>query len=821
MSKMFSKLVLGMLALAGAALPLAAAVPGTKTLPGHVLAVTSKLTATGQLPATNRLRLAIGLPIRDQGALDILLRQIYDPASPNYKKYLTPAEFAAQFGATEQDYQSVIAFARANNLTVEATHPNRLVLDVSGSVADIEAAFQVKLQSYKHPTEARTFFAPSSEPVVSASLPILQVCGLDNYYLPQSQIRHPAPKSNSGAASSAGTSAGPNVGSGPGGSYMAADLRTAYVPGTTLTGAGQSVGLVQFDGFFPSDIATYAAANNMVNPPQVVVVPVDGGVPYPGFGNIEVAMDIEMIFAMAPGVSTVYVYEAPNPSPWVDILSRMANDNLAKQLSSSWGGGPPNPLAEQIFQQMALQGQSFYDAVGDTDAFVDQVNPPEFPAESPNITLVGGTVLTTGTGSTYSFEQVWNDRFPRYPGYQGTCGGISPDYAIPTWQQGVSMASNGGSTTQRNMPDVAMIAFNIWIAYDGGTTGPDGGGTSSAAPLWAAFTALVNQQAVSAGHATVGFVNPALYSIASGPNYLNCFHDVTAGDNTWPASPNNFFAVPGYDLCTGLGTPNGTNLISALANVNATPTIPAPLQPWGQTLSGMNGSDPNGLWLLYIQDDTPLFNGTNYNGWYVTLTTANPVGSPADNQLYISATNVSVTLGSQWTTILAVTNYGPAAASNVYVSSSLPLSPDVTLVSTNVGLGSVTNLGGALVWNLGDLAVNTGGTLALHFQGNVAGVYTNISSVASSSTDPNPDNDSVTLVASVSVSIPPVITPVFPPGGGKFLLSVTSNPGTTTVIQASTNLVTWVPVYTNVTPFVYTNSTTNFPAQFYRAVMGP
>ena len=130
------------------------------------------------------------------------------------------------------------------------------------------------------------------------------------------------------------------------------------------------------------------------------------------------------------------------------------------------------------------------------------------------------------------------------------------------------------------------------------------GGTSCAAPLWAGFTALVNQQAAINGHAPVGFINPAVYAIAAGPGYLNCFHDTTTGNNTWSGSPNLFYATNVYDLCTGLGTPNGTNLINVLAaSVNPVIHLSPPPPPYGTNLAAMNGSNPNGTWSLFIQDD--------------------------------------------------------------------------------------------------------------------------------------------------------------------------------------------------------------------------
>ena len=820
MTKIFSKTVLAVLAAAGLVLPAAAAVTGTKTLPGHVPAIVSQLTATGRMAATTSLQLAISLPVRDQAGLDARLQQIYDLASTNYHSYLTPAQFAAQFGATEQDYQAVVAFAQANGLTVTATHPNRLVLDVSGPVSAIENAFQIQLNVFNHPTEACTFYAPATEPVISASLPVLNIGGLDNYYRPHSKMIPSSQIPNAGMT--------PKVGSGPGGNYIGNDFRRAYVPGTTLKGVGQNVGLLQFDGFFANDISSYATLIGLTNPPQIIIVPIDGGVAFPGGGNGEVCLDIEMVLSMSPGVSNIYVYEAPNPSPWVDLLSRMANDNLAKQLSCSWGGGPPNAAAEQIFQQMALQGQTFFNASGDTDAFVDNINPATFPSESPNIVQVGGTVLTTGPNAAYTSEVVWNDRFPRFPGYQGSSGGISVTYPIPTWQQGISMASNHGSTTQRNMPDVALTALDVWLISDNGQSGSSGG-TSAAAPLWAAFTALANQQAAISSRPPVGFINPAIYNLAKSANYTNVFHDTTVGDNTWPTSPTNFFAVAGFDLCTGLGTPRGTNLINALVGTgsgsNGPPTVivSAPAGPWGTNLSVMNGSNPNGAWFLFVQDDAAADTGMITNGWFVNLTTADLVGQASDNAVYASRTNTAIAFAANYTNIIAVTNYGPSASGNVLVTDLLPLS-GLSLVSSNHTAGVITVSGSTLAWSVGNLQTNAGATLTLVLHGNFSGTYTNTATVSATTTDPNPDDDTVVSFVTVTAPpSPPVLTnAVYGGSPAGFRFTVTGDTNYLTTVQASTNLINWVSLYSGYPTFTFTNFvTTNYPVRFYRALIGP
>lgn len=533
-----------------------------KTLPGHVPAAARLLVPIGAPPGSKRIDLAVGLPLRNQGQLKQFLHQLYDPASRNYRHYLTPEQFTQMFGPTQQDYQAVIQFAQTNKLAVTGIHPNRIVLDVSGTVSDIEKAFHVTIRAYQHPTEARSFYAPDVEPSVDSSVPILNVSGLDNYSIPRPNLKIRPADITAGVTV--------NSGSGPHGSYRGRDFRAAYAPGVSLTGSGQAVGLVEFDGYYPNDIITYESQAGLPNVP-VTVIAIDGGVATPGIMNSEVALDIDMAISMAPGLSRIYVYEAPNEAPWVDVLSRIANDNFAKQLSCSWSGGDPDATAEQIFQQMAVQGQSFFAASGDFGAWTGAI---EFPADSPNITVVGGTILsTTGPGGPWTSETVWNVYpSPDIYGF-GSGGGISTYYSIPSWQQGINMTLSQGSSTYRNVPDVALTADNVYVVDNNGVA-DFFVGTSCATPLWAGFIALVNQQAAANGQPSVGFLNPAIYAIAKGPNYTSDFHDVTMGNNTSQyVSPTRFYAVSGYDLCTGLGTPNGINLINDLVSLSATPML--------------------------------------------------------------------------------------------------------------------------------------------------------------------------------------------------------------------------------------------------------
>jgi Pro-kumamolisin, activation domain/Domain of unknown function (DUF5011)/Immunoglobulin domain/Viral BACON domain len=568
-----------------------------KILRGHVPGAIARfnLQPVDHLPATNRLNLAIGLPLRNQDALDKLLQQIYDPASPNFHHYLTQEEFTENFGPTEMDYQRVIDFANASGLTVTRTYSNRVVLDVSGPVANIEQAFRVNLNFYRHPAKNRTFFAPDAEPSVDADVPILDVSGLNNFAPPHPNLQ-PKPLNQSATVT-------PKSGSGPGGDYWGNDFRNAYAPGVSMTGSGQIVGLVEFDGYYSNDIASYESQSGLpVVPLQNSLLDgVSGSPGFSGIGNavLEVSLDIEVAIAMAPGLSKVIVYEGSAPN---DILSQMAGDNQAKQLSTSWSWDTTtNATTDHLFQQFAAQGQSFFDASGDSDAYPIGTATGE-PNDNPFITIVGGTTLMTSDGAWFS-ETTWNEGGSQGANYVGSSGGVSTFYKIPSWQTNAGAAAAGGSATMRNIPDVALTADSVWVIY-GNSQIAAVGGTSVAAPLWAGFTALVNQQAVTAGRPTVGFINPAIYAIAAGANYAADFHDITTGNNFNSSSPANFSAVPGFDLCTGLGTPAGQNLINDLAG------SPDPLGITPAT--GFAASGPIG----------GPFNATNWNFSLTNLGTA-------------------------------------------------------------------------------------------------------------------------------------------------------------------------------------------------------
>ena len=290
----------------------AAQPPAMKTLSGHVPAVVSRLQAKGLLPATNNLYLAIGLPLRNQEALTNLLRQIYDPASPNYHHYLTPEQFTAQFGPTEQDYQAVINFARASGLTVVGAHPNRMLLDVAGNAANVGRAFDVTLRIYHHPTENRDFFAPDTEPSVPSALPVQDISGLDNYPPAASELQS-IRQCRQGGGGLRGCRPNATTGSGPAGNYIGNDFRNAYVPGTSLTVPARRLPLLSLTAIWPVtsvNMKVWRLTSSV--PLQNVLLDGFGGLPTGTGGEVEVSLDIEMVISMAPGLSKVVLYEG-NP----------------------------------------------------------------------------------------------------------------------------------------------------------------------------------------------------------------------------------------------------------------------------------------------------------------------------------------------------------------------------------------------------------------------------------------------------------------------------------------------------------------------------
>ena len=504
----------------------------------------------GRMPAAQTMRFSVVLALRHAPELENFLRDVYDPSSSNYRHFLTPEEFTERFGASQEDWDATVRFAKENGFKIVGGTREGRAIQVTGTVAQVEKAFHVTMGVYQHPTENRTFFAPNREPQADLSFQLWAVSGLDNYELPRPLVRHQAEP-------------GPQVvqGSCPGGTYCGSDMRGAYYGTGSLTGAGQNIALLELAGTTLTDLSTYYKNAKQTQPYTPTLVST-GGYATTCTGSCDDAeqtLDMTQIMGMAPGSAMTYNFvcgDAYNSGTFDETacLSAMvttAAAPLSLQISSSWSWLPADPSTDDpYYQQMASQGQSFFDAVGDSGAWAS--GGFAYPGDDVWVIGVGGTELqTNGAGGSWKSEISWPD----------SGGGINfDDIAIPSYQQltGVINSQNQGSKTLRNGPDVAAEAnFDFYVCHKG-RCGSGCGGTSFASPMWAGYLALVNQQAVANGASAPGFINPTIYPLGLSGSYTSDFHDITSGNNGFPA-------VAGYDLNTGWGSPNA-GLIAALAS---------------------------------------------------------------------------------------------------------------------------------------------------------------------------------------------------------------------------------------------------------------
>jgi len=525
--------------------------------------------SVGRLPATQSMHLGIGLALRHQPELENFLQELYSPSSPSYHQFLTVEEFTARFGPSQSDYDAVIRFAQENGFTVTSGSRNRMLVQVTGTVGNVEKAFHVQMGLYQHPTENRTFYAPDREPTVNLSFELWNISGLDNFSIPRPNlVRQDA------AAAKARSNA--TTGSGPDDSFLGSDMRAAYYGASALTGTGQSLGLLEYAGTDLAALNTYYKNVGQTESVPVTLTSVDGTptscLASQGCDDTEQTIDMTQALGMAPGMSSLVMYIGSTDSL---IFNAMATAKpLNAQLSCSWYWSPADPQTlNPIFEEFAAQGQNLFDAAGDHSKWPPSI----WPADNAYLVSVGGTDLeTTKAAGPWASETAWSDGG----------GGISPNsIPIPSWQVATAdQCTNPCSKTLRNGPDVSANSnFTFYVCADQTTCSANSyGGTSFAAPMWAGYLALVNQQSVANGNKTLGFINPAIYTIGLGADYDTDFHDITSGSN-------GYSATKGYDLATGWGSPNGSALITALAGSGSGgPGIsfaPATLK-WGKVAVG-------------------------------------------------------------------------------------------------------------------------------------------------------------------------------------------------------------------------------------------
>ena len=488
---------------------------------------------TGSVAAGKRIPVAISLAPRGGSALDTFVAKVSDPHSASYGHYLTKAQFAARFGRTDAEVKQLTRYLHTQGLTVGKVHAGNLLVDATGTAAQLEKAFGTKLSTFKDARSGRSFYANDSAPTLPTALASLvsDVAGLNNH----AQLHHQA----------AARTVSPH--NGPGGGYTPAQLKGGYNVSGTYTGSGQKIALLEFDGFQQSNITKYDT-NYGLGSPTPTVSKVDGGSGALGDGQVEVELDIEVLHAIAPKAN-VTVFEGPNSDAGeVDTYQAIVDSGIPTT-SISWGAAESARTTsninavDAIFKAGAAEGLGFYAASGDdgSDDAGDGGTSVDYPASDPYVTGVGGTKLTVTSANAFSKEVAWS----------GGGGGVSTVFKIPSWQTAVQKSAGGGF---RQVPDVSAHANpspGVSIYSQGSWSSV--GGTSAAAPEWAAFAALYNQQAAAAGKADLGFANPALYA-AKGTG----FHDITSGSN------GAYSAATGWDFTTGWGSYNAATLATKL-----------------------------------------------------------------------------------------------------------------------------------------------------------------------------------------------------------------------------------------------------------------
>lgn len=519
---------LPILALAVPAATASSAPAGRVALAGIVSPSLQHATRTGAVTSGQKLGLEVSLNVRDKAGLDAFVRAVSDSKSPQYKHYLTVAQYAAEYGASDAQIAQVTSYLKSQGLSVGQATANRLTIPVSGTASQVEKAFDVSLSTYR--SSGHSFYANAAAPSLPSSIAsvVSGVAGLNNEAL------HTADVQSAAVAPHAGTTLTPTL------------AREGYNLTSDISGgdngSGVTIGLAEFSAYTASAVANYNTKYSL-GATAASVVKVDGGTTDTS-GSVEDELDIEVDYALAPK-ATIKVYEAPNSDAGEVALYAAFVSNDVPVVSTSWG--EPETEEDNLssddadFEEAAAQGQSVYAASGDDGADDNGSSlSVDYPAADPYVSGVGGTNLTVTSGAWKS-ETGWSD----------SGGGQSVEFATPSFQSSVNTSGH------REVPDVSAAGGNSspWnIDADG--TYESVWGTSAAAPNWAAFTADYDTAAATLGKSRFGYANSEIYTVAASSVYKSVFHDVTSGNN------GGYSAKAGYDEVTGWGSYNGGVFIS-------------------------------------------------------------------------------------------------------------------------------------------------------------------------------------------------------------------------------------------------------------------
>ena len=690
---MIRKLRTSLLTIA-ALVPVVNTVCQAQTLPAlthHVrdVVLNGQAKPVGQLPLNQTMTLDVVLPLGNRVALQSFLSELYDPASPSYHNFLTVPEFTERFGPSQANYDAAVSFLEANGFTVVGGTRDGMDIQIKGPVSAVQSAFHVTLSNYQDST-GKAFYAIDREPTVNLPFALWHISGLDNASNPHPMFVKKSDYAKAHGMAPEDVVAHATTGSGPSSSFLGSDMRAAYYGGTALTGAGQNLGLFEYLGTDLADLTTYFKNVGQTNNVPITLLSTDGTSTScvdsgrNGCDDTEQTLDMTQAIGMAPGLASLVMYVGSTDTA---IISAMTTHSpLPTTIGCSWGWTPADASTlDPYFEKMSAQGQNFFAASGDSSTW--SKSNEAWPADDANVVSVGGTDLVTASAAgPWKSETAWTD----------SGGGISPDsIPIPAWQQlaGVINSSNKGSTTLRNGPDVSANAnFSFYVCADQTTcTANDYGGTSFAAPMWAGYIALANQQAVANGGKTLGFINPTIYAQNITSAYATDFHDVSSGTS------GSYSAVTGYDLVTGWGSPNGTGLINALTgsatpgfSLSASPTSVSVVQGSSGTstiTSSVTGGFNSTISLTSSGEPTGVtfgFNPTTITGAGTSTLTLTVASTTATGTYSITVSGTSGSTTETTTVSLTVTST-PTPAFTIAAS---PTS--VSVVQGNSGSSTIT-----------------------------------------------------------------------------------------------------------------------------------
>jgi kumamolisin len=506
--------------------------------------------ALGPVPADERFQITMVLR-RRAGLPEHALQ-----AERGRRRYLTREEYAAAYGASDEDLDTVADFARKTGMAVVERRPAARSIVLSGTAAQVGAAFQTTIERVEHAAGiSRRRTAPVHLPSELGGI-VEGVFGIEDTPIARPYDRFSTPPLQAVEERAAATA------------FTPPDIARLYDFPQGLDGSGQCIAIIELGGGYrSSDLNAYFRSLNLATP-QVTAVSVDGGRNSPSLpwsADAEVMLDIEIAGAVAPGAA-IAVYFAPNSEQgFVDAIAAAVHDSVNKPsvISISWGAPEADwseqglQAMDQAFQAAAALGVTVCCAAGDAgssdqnpqNGTPDGLAHADFPASSPYVLACGGTRLSANGGAIGS-ETVWNDD----PQTSATGGGVSDVFDLPAWQDsaGVPRSSNAGARVGRGLPDVAGNAspatgYRVRVDFLNFVVG----GTSAVSPLWAGLVARFNQRLET----PVGWLNPQLYGLVAG---TGSFRDITSGNNS------AYAAAPGWDPCTGWGSPIGSRLLAAL-----------------------------------------------------------------------------------------------------------------------------------------------------------------------------------------------------------------------------------------------------------------